>query len=234
MLYTSGMQKHLFGIFAHPDDEAFGPSGTLYKEAQAGTKVHLICVTDGDAGVNLDKHNDLGEIRLQEWKESARLIGATTMNALHYPDSKLSNQLFHEVENAINDQITEVIKTAQKPCQLDFMTFDPGGLSGHIDHIVISMITSHLYYKLRLAPPEGCEVGRLRYFCLSQDTHPDPNTSWIFMPAGRAKELIDETVDVSDAPKVEIMKTHYSQRNDMNSILQSPAALEREHFWFAK
>ena len=55
------MKKLLFGIFAHPDDEAFGPSATLYKAAQAGTDVHLIVVTDGDSGANVDGHKDLAK-----------------------------------------------------------------------------------------------------------------------------------------------------------------------------
>ncbi|HEX4662061.1 MAG TPA: PIG-L deacetylase family protein [Candidatus Saccharimonadales bacterium] len=229
------MKRQLFGIFAHPDDEAFGPSGTLYKEAQAGTEVHLVCVTDGDAGFNCDGCTDLGETRLQEWKESARLIGATTMKALHYPDSGLCNNLFHEIEDKISQHITEVI--GDTLAELNFITFDQGGVSGHLDHILVSNITSQIYYKLQASPPVDCRVGQLRYFCLSEDSQPHPDTSWVYMPAGKPAALIDQTVDVRDVrdQKLEIMKAHYSQRDDMNALLQNRAkAINYEHFWFAK
>ena len=41
-MYTEHMKKIIFGIFAHPDDEAFGPSGTLLLETRSGTELHLI------------------------------------------------------------------------------------------------------------------------------------------------------------------------------------------------
>ena len=45
------MKRVIFGIFAHPDDEAFGPSGTLLMETKAGTELHLITLTLGEAGI---------------------------------------------------------------------------------------------------------------------------------------------------------------------------------------
>ena len=40
----------LLGVFAHPDDESFGPGGTLAKYAREGVEVHVCTVTDGNAG----------------------------------------------------------------------------------------------------------------------------------------------------------------------------------------
>ncbi|MFZ2494806.1 MAG: PIG-L family deacetylase [Candidatus Saccharimonadales bacterium] len=65
------MKKVIFGIFAHPDDEAFGPAGTLIQEVQNGSEVHLITLTAGQAGSNPDNHEDPGAIRLKEWKNPA-------------------------------------------------------------------------------------------------------------------------------------------------------------------
>ena len=64
------MKKVIFGIFAHPDDESFGPSGTLLKLRRSGYDLHLIVLTDGEAGVNPDGIENLGEVRLQEWRRS--------------------------------------------------------------------------------------------------------------------------------------------------------------------
>ena len=76
------MKKVIFGIFAHPDDEAFGPAGTLIQEVQNGSELHLITITAGEAGSNPDNYDDLGQIRLEEWRRSGELIGATTMTHL--------------------------------------------------------------------------------------------------------------------------------------------------------
>ena len=59
------MQKILFGIFAHPDDEAFGPVAALLDEVEKGTELHLITLTGGENGTNPDNLDNLGEVRLQ-------------------------------------------------------------------------------------------------------------------------------------------------------------------------
>ncbi|MCB0024964.1 MAG: PIG-L family deacetylase, partial [Caldilinea sp.] len=43
-------QRTLLGVFAHPDDESFGPGGTLARYAREGVDVHVIIATDGIAG----------------------------------------------------------------------------------------------------------------------------------------------------------------------------------------
>ena len=40
------MKKTVFCVIAHPDDEAFGPSGKLATLSQTHD-VHVVCVTDG-------------------------------------------------------------------------------------------------------------------------------------------------------------------------------------------
>jgi LmbE family N-acetylglucosaminyl deacetylase len=52
------MFKTLLAVFAHPDDETFGPGGTLAKYAAEGAAVHLICATRGEVG-----ESDLDDLR---------------------------------------------------------------------------------------------------------------------------------------------------------------------------
>ena len=47
---TSTTGRTLLAVFAHPDDESFGPGGTLARYAAEGVDVWLVCGTDGDAG----------------------------------------------------------------------------------------------------------------------------------------------------------------------------------------
>ena len=51
-------KRSLLGIFAHPDDETFGPGGTLAKYAREGVDVHVAIATDGAAGSVVDGHED--------------------------------------------------------------------------------------------------------------------------------------------------------------------------------
>ena len=55
--------RSLLAVFAHPDDESFGPGGTLAKYAAEGVEVWLVCGTDGDAGTVdglIERVQDLG------------------------------------------------------------------------------------------------------------------------------------------------------------------------------
>jgi LmbE family N-acetylglucosaminyl deacetylase len=42
------IQRVLLAVFAHPDDESFGPGGTLGRYAAEGVQVHYLCATRGD------------------------------------------------------------------------------------------------------------------------------------------------------------------------------------------
>ncbi|GFP33770.1 N-acetyl-1-D-myo-inositol-2-amino-2-deoxy-alpha-D-glucopyranoside deacetylase, partial [Candidatus Hakubella thermalkaliphila] len=44
-----GEKLSLLVAFAHPDDESYGPGGTIARYASEGVKVTLICATRGEA-----------------------------------------------------------------------------------------------------------------------------------------------------------------------------------------
>jgi N-acetyl-1-D-myo-inositol-2-amino-2-deoxy-alpha-D-glucopyranoside deacetylase len=215
------MNKLLFGIFAHPDDEAFGPSGTLLKRVRDGEKLHLICVTKGQAGMNPDGVPDLGEVREREWRAAGRRIGATSMHNLGYQDGTLSNQYFHEIADKIDYFVRDACKKYDEPVELRFMTFDTNGLSGHLDHIAVSHITTYLYYRLKTESLKGVEIASLDYFCMTREQVPRPDIGFVFMPAGREEGYVTKTVDVSDVldDKIAIMREHHTQRSDADSIM---------------
>ncbi len=217
------MKKVLFGIFAHPDDEAFGPSATLYKEVQAGTDVHLVLVTDGENGTNCDNRDNLAQTRIKEWRKSGELIGVTTGLPLHYPDGELSNSLYVEIAEKILVHIQNTLDSYDESVLLELMTFESSGVSGHLDHIAVSQITTFVYLKLKEAKLSGVVIGELKYFCLPDSVVGQPNINWIYMPRGRSTQEVDERIDYSDILdiKLEIMKAHYSQRQDMEQVLST-------------
>lgn len=235
------MKKLLFGIFAHPDDEAFGPSASLYQAAQSGTDVHLILLTDGENGNNPDEVSDLAQVRLKEWEESGALIGVKNQHALHYPDGGINNNLYLEIAEKILTAVRKVLKTYNSEVTIDFMTYEQGGITGHLDHIAASYITTFVYLKLRDNQSPRHHIQTLKYYCLPQCIAPEATTGWLYMTCGKADAHCDEIFDYTELQEVKlsIMKAHYSQRDDMRMILDQQHATEnpcrhKDHFCYFK
>lgn len=207
------MKKILFGIFAHPDDEAFGPSGTLMKEVRAGATLHLITLTSGDAGTNPDGHEDLGAVRLKEWRKAGKLMGATSMHYLGYKDGMLSNNSLLSASEKIEEIIRGTIKTCEPTDEIEFVTFDLNGISGHIDHIVASRAACLVFYRLKKTDKR---FRKICLFCIPEHDLPSPNVSWLYMEAGRKESEITAMVDASDISEdiKTIIRIHHTQRSD--------------------
>ena len=224
------MKKIIFGIFAHPDDEAIGPAGTLLLEAKSGAEIHLITLTAGESGMNPDNHADLGAVRLEEWHRAGSLIGAKTMDHLGYEDGKLGNQSMLEIAAKIEVLVRPVLADEPEDTEVEFMAFDLSGLTGHIDHIVASRAACLAFYRLRDNEPR---LKQIRLFCLPNETYPDHDVSWVYMEPGRNKSEIGVTVDARELRDeiIGIIRTHHTQRSDGEShIERSGDSLGLDHF----
>ena len=212
------MKKIIFGIFAHPDDEAFGPAGTLLMETRSGTELHLICLTAGQNGMNPDNLDDLGTVRLGEWQKAADLIGAKKTHQLGYVDGHLDNIAMIEAAT----QIDEIVSTTltDEMTDIEFMSLDPNGLTGHIDHIVASRAASLVFHTRK---KEDARFRRIRYACLSAEQSPTIRTDWIYMDAGHEMTDIHETIDARHLQNeiLEIMHCHDSQRADCETSIKA-------------
>lgn len=215
------MHKLIFGIFAHPDDEAFGPSATLMKEVDSGAELRLMCVTAGQAGVGHEINPKLGEIRLQEWRAAGKAMGARVMYDLGYADGQLSNSLYH----AIAEDIETGVRMAcgdHHFTDLSLVTLDPNGITGHLDHIAVSYITTYVYQRLKANPPEHVTHVELAYYCLSESQIPPGAADYfVYFPEGRPKSYINRTVDVrAQLPKkYEVMRLHATQAEDAAKLI---------------
>lgn len=114
------------------------------------------------------------------------------------------------------------------------MTFEPRGVSGHIDHVTVSLTTSYVFERTPF-------IKTLLYFC---------HTDWqvkkikkaigdyfIYFPPGYKKSQIGKTVDINAVwdIKVAAMKKHQSQIHDVNLILGFLQKLpKKEHFLVSK
>ena len=207
------MKKIIFAIFAHPDDEAFGPAGTLLLETRNGAELHLILLTSGDAGTNPDDHTDLGAVRLQEWQTAGALMGATGMHYLGYKDGQLNNLAMLEASERIVDLMTPIVEAAPADTEIELLTNDLNGITGHIDHIVAARTACYVFYTMK---QRDSRFSRIRLACLPATTMPESNTHWLYMEAGRRDDEIDEIIDARHLHDelITIIRTHHTQRGD--------------------
>lgn len=213
------MKKIIFGVFAHPDDEAFGPAGTFMKEIDAGAEVQLVSFTLGEAGCNPDNIADLADHREKEWRESCRLIGASKQHYLGYKDGQLNNDSMITAGEKIVKLVRSELASGDYN-EVEFVTIDLGGVTGHIDHIVAARATCWAYYTLK---KHDYRIKRVRLACLSRTEAPELNVDWIYMQPGYGAAEIDETVDARAYREriVDVMHAHHSQRADCEQHLRS-------------
>ena len=144
------MKKTLLAILAHPDDESFGPGGTLAKYAHEGTDVHVVIATDGAAGTASegyeDKQAELAAHRMGELKRATDILGVT-LHCLDYRDSGMSGDPANEHPDAfINADETEAVgRLVALIRQLKpqvIITHDETGGYFHPDHIQCWKLTT--------------------------------------------------------------------------------------------
>lgn len=214
----------LVAIFAHPDDEAFGPSGTLALYSKTHD-VYILCATRGEAGQNHNTESmeeTIGDIREREVKASAKVIGVKEVRMLGFEDGAISNNLYHIIADKIMTHLEEL-----KPEIL--MTFEPRGISGHIDHMAIAMITSYVFEKTSSAK-------ELLYHCIGQSERETLKDYFIYVPPGYAPEEIDKVVDVSSVwgLKIQAIKQHRSQTKDGSKLLKEMINSPKEEYFLLK
>lgn len=143
-------QQSLLAIFAHPDDESFGPGGTLAKYAAAGVEVWLACATDGDAGTidadMLGRWSTTAQLRAAELCCAAQALGLRGIDWYGYRDSGMAGSadnanpksLFQAPMTQVIGQIVGSIRKHRPQvviCDNEF-----GGY-GHPDHIKLHNAT---------------------------------------------------------------------------------------------
>ncbi|WP_428912683.1 bacillithiol biosynthesis deacetylase BshB2 [Niallia sp. Krafla_26] len=124
-------EQHVLVVFPHPDDEAFGVSGTMAAHIANGTPVTYACLTLGEMGRNLGDppfatRESLPLIRKEELKNAVQAIGLEDLRMLGYRDKTVE---FEDQEKIIAD-ITSIINEVNPSLVI---TFYPG-YAVHPDH----------------------------------------------------------------------------------------------------
>src|SRR5574342_589666 len=124
-------ERHVLVVFPHPDDEAFGVSGTIASHVNMGTPVTYACLTLGQMGRNMGNppfanRETLPIIRTQELKEAARALGISDLRMLGFRDKTVEFEDEDKLTNLMSSLIAELNPSL-------VITFYPG-YSVHPDH----------------------------------------------------------------------------------------------------
>jgi len=144
------MPKTVLAVLAHPDDESFGLGGTLALCARQGYNTYLICATGGEAGTvdaeHLNGFKNTAELRSNELKRAAKILGLTEVFLLGYRDSGMpgTEENKHpdaQINHSVDEVAAKVVKYIRELKPDVVITFDPIGGYKHPDHIHIHQAT---------------------------------------------------------------------------------------------
>ena len=157
---TTSPRRLLF-VFAHPDDESFGPGGAIARYARQGVEVHYVCATRGEVGrvqpemltpfEHLPEDQRLGALREGELRCAATKLGLTGLHLLGYRDSGMpgsaDNRDPRAFINADPDRVTgQLVQLIRSIRPQVVVTSDPYGGYGHPDHIFAHLRTTEAFY----------------------------------------------------------------------------------------
>ncbi|WP_309089351.1 bacillithiol biosynthesis deacetylase BshB2 [Domibacillus sp.] len=214
-------ERHVLVIFPHPDDEAFGVSGTIAVHTGRKTPVTYACLTLGEMGRNLGNppfanRESLPDVRKAELQKAAEAIGIQDLRMMGLRDKTLEFEDDQKMMNLVTDLIDELNPSL-------IITFYPG-YSVHPDHEATARAVVRAVRAME-------ESKRPKLHCVAFAN----NTLEEIGPA----DIRYDIRHVYDK-KLEAMKAHISQTIWMLKDLEASVAEEGselhdrfnyEHFW---
>ncbi|MBH0231181.1 bacillithiol biosynthesis deacetylase BshB2 [Halobacillus yeomjeoni] len=124
-------ERHVLVIFPHPDDEAFGVSGTITSYIKQGTPLTYACLTLGEMGRNLGKpafatRETLPDIRKKELLKAAEAMGIKDLRMMGMRDKTLE----FEDDDKMKQLVTDLIEELNPSLVISFYP----GFAVHPDH----------------------------------------------------------------------------------------------------
>jgi LmbE family N-acetylglucosaminyl deacetylase len=177
-------------VFAHPDDESFGPARVISKQRRQGHEVYLLTLTRGGATRQRHKFgysvDEMGEVRYKEMLDVAKALDLTGLTVLDLPDSGLKDMDPREIETVIAEQIEAIQPQV-------VVTYAVHGISGFFDHLVAHAVVKRAYVELR---ERASYLKRLAFYTLTEEEA--AQIEWVHA-TGSKPEAIDAVVTVDEA-----------------------------------
>ncbi len=220
----------VLGVWAHPDDESYGPAGTFRKLADEGVRTAVLVATRGQLGGIADPSiatpASLPEVREAELRDAAAILGIGDVAVLNYQDGQLMDTDVLELRG----EVVRVIR-AIKPDVV--VTFGPAGVYGHPDHVQIRRVVTEAFTAAGNADnyPEHMEQGLAPYspsklYYLAVPEHVAGRISESGIIADHDSD-ITTTVDVRPyvETKLRAIRAHRSQTDFPRELEENSAEL---------
>lgn len=124
-------RRHLLGIWAHPDDEAYLSAALMGRTIDEGGQVTLVTLTDGEAGFPDDDPRPAEERAQQRRREltgAMAQIGVTDLRFIGLPDGAVAERG--------GEMLIDTLGAIMRDVRPDVVvTFGPDGITGHDDHV---------------------------------------------------------------------------------------------------
>lgn len=147
--------RGLLAIFAHPDDETFGAGGTMALVAASDVPTWIVCATDGDQGGVEGAREMDPELRRNELRCAMSALGVAEPIFLGYRDSGMEGWAKPDgcLARADADEVVDRLLAIMRDLRpATILTFDPGGIYGHPDHVTISARATEAFRRAAAEP----------------------------------------------------------------------------------
>lgn len=126
-------------IYPHPDDETMAAGGLLLVAKKLGFKTIAVLLTKGAAGqIHVHPHGkSLKSMRVEELERASKILKIDELVLGDFDDGKLKDQKWSKW---LNEQMLKYNPQI-------VVTYDHSGLSGHPDHIALSLAVKKISRK---------------------------------------------------------------------------------------
>jgi LmbE family N-acetylglucosaminyl deacetylase len=221
------VSRQLAVVFAHPDDDTFGVTGTAAIHAN-DPEFHLTAVlaTSGEHGMisdpSLATAETLGAVREREDRASWRTLGREPdrHEFFRLPDGGVPEVPFDDLV----DRIAAVLGD-ERPDVV--VTFGPEGITAHPDHIRVGEAATEAFHRVREEAGDGfrrllhagiarSSVDRFSEQLVARGMDPIDQTA-LYQPHGVPDGTIGVRVDCSGVwkSKLAALREHRTQADDM-------------------
>ncbi|MCL4423574.1 MAG: PIG-L family deacetylase [Actinobacteria bacterium] len=196
MVTTLPSVRAALAVCAHPDDESFGLGAILAALAERTTAVRTLCFTHGEASTLGNTCRPLGEVRTEELRAAAEVLGIEDVAVCSYSDGHLGEV---PVET-LAEMVEQVLGDAEL-----LIVFDQGGITSHPDHCqatqaALTAARRHDLPVLAWTLPEQVAV----------ELNAEHGTSFV----GRSPSEVDIVAEVDRNRQLSAIACHASQSGD--------------------